>query len=97
MKENPEGWEIISLHGNYGSLLKTLSSFVTLVPPGAPDTITIKLRETSSGIVYSITANDKPAPRQPFQPKENQQDNNCIKSGNNYHDVLRRDALHLSN
>ncbi len=59
MEENPEGWEIISRHGNYGGLLRTLSSFVTLVPPGIPDTITIKLRETSTGIVYSITANDE--------------------------------------
>ena len=58
MMETPEGWEIISRHGNYGSLLRTLSSFLTLVPPGEPDTITIKLRETSTGIVYSITAND---------------------------------------
>jgi hypothetical protein len=59
MEENPEGWEIISRHGNYGGLLRTLSSFVTLEPPGIPDTITIKLRETSTGIVYSITANDE--------------------------------------
>jgi hypothetical protein len=59
MEENPEGWEIISRHGNYGGLLRTLSSFVTLVPPGIPDTITLKLRETSTGIVYSITANDE--------------------------------------
>jgi hypothetical protein len=59
MEENPEGWEIISRHGNYGSLLRTLSSFLTLVPPGEPDTITIKLRETSTGIVYSITAKDE--------------------------------------
>jgi hypothetical protein len=59
MEENLEGWEMISRHGNYGGLLRTLSSFVTLVPPGIPDTITIKLRETSTGIVYSITANDE--------------------------------------
>jgi hypothetical protein len=59
MEENPEGWDIISRHGNYGSLLRTLSSFLTLVPPGEPDTITIKLRETSTGIVYSITAKDE--------------------------------------
>jgi hypothetical protein len=59
MEENPEGWEIISRHGNYGSLLRTLSSFLTLVPPGEPNTITIKMRETSTGIVYSITAKDE--------------------------------------
>jgi hypothetical protein len=59
MEKNPEGWEIISRHGNYGSLFRTLSSFLTLVPPGEPDTITIKLRETSTGIVYNITAKDE--------------------------------------
>jgi hypothetical protein len=58
MEETPEGWRMISRHGNYGGLLRTLSSFVTLVPP-KPETITIKLREISTGIVYSITANDE--------------------------------------
>jgi hypothetical protein len=58
MEQIPEGWEIISRHGNYGSLLRTLSSFITMVPPGEPDSITVKLREKSTGIVYSITAID---------------------------------------
>jgi hypothetical protein len=59
MEENPEGWEIISRHGNYGSLLRTLFAFITYVPPSEPDTITIKLREISTGIVYSITGADE--------------------------------------
>ncbi len=64
MEETPEGWEIISRHGNYGGLLRTLSSFIMLVPPGEPDTRTIEVRETSTGIVYSITAkNDREAMR----------------------------------
>jgi hypothetical protein len=33
MEKIPEGWEIISRHGNYGSLLRTLSSFITMVHP----------------------------------------------------------------
>jgi hypothetical protein len=58
MEGKPDGWEIISRHGNYGGLLRTLSAFITYVPPGVPDTITIKVRETATGNVHSITAID---------------------------------------
>jgi hypothetical protein len=59
MKEIPDGWEVVSRQGDYGSLLRILSAFFTLVPPGPPDTITIRVREKSTGLEYSITAIDE--------------------------------------
>ncbi len=60
MRDISEDFEIISRHGNYGGWLKTLSAFVTDVPPGPPDTVTIKVREKSTGNVRSVTARDEP-------------------------------------
>ena len=56
MKEIPEGWEIISRHGNYGGWFGLLFHFLILTPPNMPNTITIKVREKATGLVYSITA-----------------------------------------
>jgi len=56
---NLDGFEIVSRHGNYGGLFRALLSFVTLVLPGEPATITIKLRETSTGRMVSVTAKNE--------------------------------------
>ena len=60
MEEIPEGWEIISRHGNYGGWLNTLFHlFILQWPPSLPSSITLKIRETSTRIVYSVTASDE--------------------------------------
>jgi hypothetical protein len=56
MKENPQGWEIVSRHGNYGGWVALILHFVILTPPSEPNTITITVREKSTGLVYSVTA-----------------------------------------
>ena len=56
MQEIPEGWEIISRHGNYGGWFGLLFHFVIFTPPNMPNTITITVREKATGLVYNITA-----------------------------------------
>ena len=55
----PEGFEFVSRHGNYGGWFRTLLYFLTYIPPGMPDTITIKVREKSTGAIHSVTASDE--------------------------------------
>ena len=55
----PEGFEFVSRHGNYGGWFRTLLYFVAYAPPGMPDTVTIKVREKSTGAIRSITASDE--------------------------------------
>ena len=56
MEEIPQGWEIISRHGNYGGWFVTIFHLVTLTPPCVPNSITINVREKATGLIYSITA-----------------------------------------
>ena len=58
-ENTPEGFELISRHGNYGGWFRTLLYFSTYVPPGMPDTVTIKVREKSTGVIRSVTASDE--------------------------------------
>ena len=55
----PEGFELVSRHGNYGGWFRTFLYFITYVPPGIPDTVTIKVREKSTGAIHSVTASDE--------------------------------------
>ncbi len=59
MEEIPDGWQIVSRRGNYGGWIRTLFYLVAQWIPTTPDTITIKVREASTGIVYSVTADDE--------------------------------------
>ena len=59
MQEIPKEWEIISRHGNFGGWFYMLFHLVLQWPPGIPSSITIKVRETSTGILYSVTGGDE--------------------------------------
>lgn len=58
-EDMPEGIEFISLHGDYGGWFRTLLYFVIYTPPGVPDTVTITVREKSTGAVRKVTAFDQ--------------------------------------
>ena len=55
----PEGFEFVSRHGNYGGWFRTFLYFITYVPPGIPDTVTINVREKLTGAIHSVTVSDE--------------------------------------
>ena len=62
MEAIPDGWEIVSRHGNYDTWFVIWVTFILTFTPPDPLTITITVREKATGRMYSITgANERDA------------------------------------
>ena len=56
----PDDWEIVRRHGNYRWWL-VLLDLVSLAPGTSPETVTLTLRQKSTGATHAVTAHNERA------------------------------------